>query len=61
VFQSGILSKIFGLKRVEETGDWRKLHNDELDDLCCSPNIVWMRLQWNVEYMGREGMYTEIW
>ena len=31
---------IFGLKRDEVTGEWRKLHNEELDDLYCSPNIV---------------------
>ena len=29
-----------GLKRVEVTGEWRKLHNEELNDLYCSPNIV---------------------
>jgi hypothetical protein len=28
-----------GLKRDEVTGEWRKLHNDELNDLYCSPNI----------------------
>jgi hypothetical protein len=44
VCQSRILRKIFGLKRVEKTGDWGKLHNEEFDDLYCSPNIVRMRL-----------------
>jgi hypothetical protein len=34
-----VLRKIFGPKR-EEDGSWRKLHNDELHDLCSSPNIV---------------------
>jgi hypothetical protein len=32
--------EIFGSKRDEVTGEWRKLHNEELNDLYCSPNIV---------------------
>jgi hypothetical protein len=39
VFQNRVLRKIFGPKR-EEDGSWIKLHNDELHDLYCSPNIV---------------------
>jgi hypothetical protein len=35
--------------RVEETGDWRKLHIVELHGLCSSPNIFWMRWTWNGE------------
>ena len=35
-----VLRKIFGPKRDEVTGEWRKLHNEELNDLYCSPNIV---------------------
>jgi hypothetical protein len=61
VFQSRILRKIFGAKKVEETGDCRKLHNEELHDICCLPNITWLRLKWNVAYMRRKGMYTRIW
>ena len=34
------LRGIFGAKRDEVTGEWRKLHNEELNDLYCSPNIV---------------------
>jgi len=34
------LRKIFGHKRDEVTGEWRKLHNEELNDLYCLPNIV---------------------
>jgi len=39
VFENRVLRRIFGLKRVEVTGEWRKLHNEELNDLYCSPNI----------------------
>jgi hypothetical protein len=35
-----VLRRIFGGKRDEVTGDWRKLRNEELNDLYCSPNIV---------------------
>ena len=40
VFENRVLRRIFGLKRDEVTGEWRKLHNEELNDLYCSPNIV---------------------
>jgi hypothetical protein len=40
VFENRVLRRIFGSKRDEATGDWRKLHNEELNDLYCSPNIV---------------------
>ena len=37
---SSVLRRIFGHRREEITGEWRKLHNKELNDLYCSPNIV---------------------
>jgi len=44
------VEKIFWPKRDEVTGEWRKLHNEELNDLYCSPNIVrlikWRRMRW---------------
>jgi hypothetical protein len=40
VFDSRALRGIFGPKRDEVIGEWRKLHNEELNDLYCSPNIV---------------------
>jgi len=39
VFENRVLRRIFGLKRDEVTGEWRKLHNEELNALYCSPNI----------------------
>ena len=45
-----MLRRIFGSKRDEVTGEWRKLHNEELNDLYSSPNIVWeiqsRRMRW---------------
>jgi len=40
VFENRMLRRIFGSKRDEITGEWRKLHNEELNDLYSSPNIV---------------------
>jgi hypothetical protein len=45
VFENTALRKIVGLKRDEVTGDWRRLHNEELCKLYCSPNIVWLKKQ----------------
>jgi hypothetical protein len=42
VFGNRVLRRIFGPKRDEVTGDWRKLHNEELHNLYSSPNIVTM-------------------
>jgi hypothetical protein len=40
VFENRVLRRIFGPKRDEVTGEWRKLHNKELHDLCSSPSII---------------------
>ena len=40
MFENRVLRRIFGPKRDEVTGEWRKPHNEELNDLYCSPNIV---------------------
>jgi hypothetical protein len=60
VFECRVLRGVFGSKRAEVTGEWRKLHSEELNDLYCSPNIVLMiksrRMRWaaHVEYGGQE-------
>jgi len=64
VFKKMVLRRIFGPKRDEVIGEWRKLHNEELNDLYRSPNIVRViksrRMRWvgHVERMGeRRGVY----
>ena len=60
VFESMVLRRIFGPRRDEVTGEWRRLHNEELNDLYSSPNIVWViksrRMRWavHVARMGEE-------
>jgi len=53
-----VLWRIFGPKRDELTGEWRKLHNEELNDLYSSPIIVQVmksrRMKWT-EYVARMG------
>jgi hypothetical protein len=40
VFENRVLRRIFGPKRDQVTGEWRKLHNEELHDLYSSPSII---------------------
>jgi hypothetical protein len=40
MFEKRVLRRIFGPKRDEVTGEWRKLHDKELQDVYCSPNII---------------------
>ena len=65
MFENRVLRGMFGAKRDEVTGEWRKLHNEELNDLYCSPNIVRViksrRMRWagHVARRGeRRGVYV---
>jgi hypothetical protein len=40
VFENRVLRRIFGPKREEVAGDWRRLHNEELHNLHASPNVI---------------------
>jgi hypothetical protein len=42
VFENRLLRRIFGTKSDEVTGEWRKVHNEELNDLYCLPSVIWV-------------------
>ena len=59
-FENMVLRRIFGPRRDEVTGEWKRLHNEELSDLYSSPNIVRViksrRMRWagHVARMGED-------
>ena len=64
MFENRVLRRVFGPKRDEVIGEWRKLHNEELSDLYSLPNIVRVvksrRMKWagHTECMGeKRGIY----
>jgi len=65
LFENKVLRRIFGSKKEEVTGEWRKLHNETLNDLYSSPNIFQViklrRMSWagHVARMGeRRGVFS---
>ena len=60
VFENMVLRRIFEIRSDKVTGEWRRLHNEVLNDLYSSPNIVWviksrgMRWAGHVARMGEE-------
>ena len=58
MFENRVLRRIFGPKRDEVTGKWRKLHNEEINDLYTSSNIIRViklrRMRW-AEHVARMG------
>ena len=67
MFENRVLRGIFGSKRDEVTGEWRKIHNEERNNLHCLPNIVRViksrRMRWagHVARMGRGEACTGFW
>jgi hypothetical protein len=67
MFENRVLRRIFGPKRDDVMGNWRKLHNEELHNLYSSPNIIRMfksrrmRLAGHVVQMVRRGMRIGYW
>ena len=64
VFENRVLRNVFGPKMDEVTGEWRELHNDDLNDLCCSLSVIRViksrRMKWagHVARIGeRKGVY----
>jgi hypothetical protein len=67
MFENRVLRRIFGPKRDEVTGEWRKLHNEEFRDLYSSPSIIRIiksrRMRWanHVARMVRTETRIDYW
>jgi hypothetical protein len=67
VFENRVLRRIFGPKRNEVTGEWKKLHNEELCGFYSSPSMITIiksrRMRWaeHVARMGRRGTRIGYW
>jgi hypothetical protein len=67
VFENRVLRRIFGPKRDELIGCWRKLHEEEHHNLCCPPSVIRtmksrkMRWEGHVAHMGEKMNAYRIW
>jgi hypothetical protein len=67
VFENRVLRRIFGSKKDDVTREWGQLHNEEFNDLSCTPNTVRViksrRRRWagRIACMGRGEVYTGFW
>jgi hypothetical protein len=52
VFENRVLRRIFGPKRDEATGEWRRLHNEKLNSLYSSPNIIRVNKSRRIRWAG---------
>jgi GH43 family beta-xylosidase len=59
VFENRALRRIFGPRRAEGTGGWRKLHNEEHNNLYSTPSIIKIMGRW-AEYVARMGRRMHI-
>ena len=59
MFENTVLRRIFGPKRDEVTVEWRKLHNEELNDLHSSPNIVRVIKSRRMRWAGDVALWGE--
>ena len=57
VFENRVLREIFGPKRDKATGEWRILHNEELNDLYCSLHMVWVIKSRRMRWAGARSVY----
>jgi hypothetical protein len=61
VFENKVLRRIFGPRRDEVTGDWRRLHNEEINVLYSSPNIVRVIKSRRMRWAGHVAVMSAVW
>jgi hypothetical protein len=59
VFENRVLRRVFGPRRDEVIREWRKLHNEELNDLYCSPNILRLMKSRRMRWAGHVALMVE--